>query len=298
MTVRVDLIESAIAGALDKCGGELTRVGPAAWRLGLMNGRRFDVSAAVDAGREWLQLDADADAGIDEAVPWRALVLNGVLPGFARIALRQRGLRLRADVPLDRGDVLTGRIAGACSGFKDALAALGSELDAAGGAASPIARVTADSGSSAVPEGSAELAERCRESGWSVTERANGSLAVDLRCPRRFYQAVVEPAPTGGARVTADLIARGAISAASRRALGMHLLATTALVRFARPAAIDDYERAQVRLEVPFDTMPDVNDLNHALSAVSIGCSLAGDEARALQTEAVAARYVAFREKQ
>ena len=284
MTILPDAIGAALEAAAGKCGGRVERAGRGPWRLALANGRPFEVSAVVDAVGEWLQLDAPAGGGQDAGRLWDALVVNGRLAGAAKLALAAEGLRLRAEMTLHRGDVLAARIASACCGFKDALSA----LDGGPGAAARI-----DTGPE--PPAADDLAAACREAGWSVSERANGLVAVDLECARRFHQALLRPRGSGGALAAVELIRAAALPAAGRAAIAALLLAATARVRLARAAAEEEGGRVWARLEVAFESTADATDLDHGLSALAAACSLAGDEARVLQHEGVAARYLALR---
>jgi len=286
MTSFPDATGAALEAAAGKCGGHLERAGRARWRLALANGRPFEVSAVVDAVGEWLQLDAPAGAGRDSRRLWAALVVNGSLAGAAKIALTADGLRLRAEMPLDRRDVLAARVASSCCGFKDALSALDGDPD-----------VAARAGLDAAPGLPAvdDLASACREAGWSVSERANGRVAVNLECTRRFHQALVVPQAYGGVLVAAELVRAATLSPAARAALATFLLATTARVRLARAVADEEGGHVSARLEVAFDTTADASDLDHALSALAAGCNVAGDEARVLEHEDIASWYLALR---
>ena len=286
MTIPPDSTGAALEAAAGKCGGHLERAGGARWRLALANGRPFEVSAGVDAVGEWLHLDAPTGAGRDPRRLWAALVVNGRLGGAAKIALTADGLRLRAEMPLDRRDVLAARVASTCCGFKDALSALDDGPD--------VAARAGLGGAPGLPAAS-DLAAACREAGWSVSERANGRVAVNLECARRFHLALVGPQASGGVLVAAELVRAATLSAAARAALATLLLATTARVRLVRAAADEEGGHVWARLEVAFDTKPEAGDLDHALSALAAGCSLAGDEARVLENDAVAARYLALR---
>ena len=284
MTTPADSTGDALEAAAVSCGGRLHRSEGGQWRVALANGRPFEVLAAVDPVGEWLQLDAPASGGQDARHAWNALVVNGRLAGVAKLALAPGGLRLRAEIPLDRRDVLAARVARACRGFKDALSLLGGGPDV-------VARTDTGPG---VPAADG-LAAACREAGWSVSERANGRVAVNLECGRRFHQALLRPRGAGGVLVAAELVRAAALPSAARGALAALLLAATARLRLVRAAAEEEDGQVWARLEVAFETTPEASDLNHALSALAAGCSLAGDEARVLQHERLAARYLALR---
>lgn len=286
-----DAAVQAIDAALDKCGGRARRLGPARWQVALANGRPLDVAASADASREWLTLDAALGPLGDPDAGWRALGLGGAIGGLGKLVLADSVLHLRADVPLERRDALASRLARACAGFKHAVDVwehgAGAKQDRVGlDARAPDRQPDAPFG---------ELADLCRDAGWNVSERASGRVTVTLDCARRFYQAVIEPAVEGGVRVSATLIATTTrLATAPRRAVAWLLLETAGLVRLARAAAAEGDAGATVGFEVVFDEVPDRGDLDHALASLSAACERAGDEARALQHDAVVARYLAL----
>ena len=276
--------EAAIAAALTKCATTVEVVRHGQWRMTLSNGVDLAARARVDDG--WLLLDAPlpraATAGVLELLGW-----NATLEGGARFALGagRRATGVRAEMPLEDGVDLQRRMVEMCRGFRTAMKKLHhvGEPDGPCGSAAPPSR---------------DLADLCRETGWTVTEHEAGRLAIDLDVPGEFQQAMVET--RDDRRVTATLAvlepsaAHGSPSApVCVEALGLLLLRCCGIVRMAR-AAVRRWEGAsQALFEMVFDSEPCAAELAHAFGALSVSSRLASREAAVLwRDERVARSYV------
>ena len=259
--------------------------GAARWQFDVMNGRPLKVAASVDSEREWLTLAGRAAAADDSAALWRALTINGTLGGFAKFALRSGELHLCAELPLERRELVQHRLSDACDGFKQALEQW---------EGTPVDRVTPASSEPAQSSECQELALGCRESGWNVSERGDGSFAVAVGHGHRMHQALLQPHEGGAIRVKVEVVSAPQFSEVARGAIGLLLLRATAAVKLARASVDEQNGRVSVRFEVGFDTAPDLSDVNHALAALGAAVELASAETRSLQNETVAKRYLAI----
>jgi hypothetical protein len=131
----------------------------------------------------------------------------------------------------------------------------------------------------------------CEDIGWKFTERAAGKYVVDLEAQGEFFQATVEQRSVG-ALVSADVTRSNALSESSRHALAVLLLRAGAIVRMARPAIEEDESQIGARFEVAFGEQPRAFELAHALSALSVACSLCAREAKAMRDEIIAKEYL------
>ena len=98
-----------------------------------------------------------------------------------------------------------------------------------------------------------------------------------------------------GVLVSVEVTRCETFSQPSRQALGVLLLTACGLVRFARAAVEEKGGQALARFEVRFSTAPSALELTHALAALSVACRLCAQEAKALQDEEIAGKYLAIR---
>jgi len=301
--------EIAITAALAKCAAAADMVAHERWAFTLSNGTRLAASARV--ADDWLLLDASLGLALAPLAPaslmWELLRANATLGGGARFALGadQPTLRVRAEVPLDEDVDLHRRILEACAGFKAAngrantcagtQTQMAADSDAAAG--SP-GTTTAGGVESAAADTEGAILERCRQTGWSASEREPGRLAVDLDVPGAFQQAIVETRSDLSVAVTVPVLDAAVAAAESRapvcrQALGLLLLRVCGFVRMARAAAEVRDGATRARFEVVFDSQPCAAELAHAFAALSVACRVAYREAAVLWgDEAVAKSYV------
>lgn len=283
------LVESTIAAALDKVATSVEPLGTGTWAVALMNGRPFEARVVLDEG--WLGLSAvlGSMGGATKTArgAWDLLQHNAALGGGARLTLaRVTDVRLRADIALDADLDLGDRIARACHGFEAA------KTWFCGAGAEPDEGATDDVTSPAPGE---ELAEICRQTGWTVRARDGGAPAVDLEVPGAFYSATITSRGDGVTAAVAlldDDAASNEPSPTCRQALAILVLRTSGVVRMVCATASAGTP-ALPRFEVPFPGPPSAAELSHAFGALSVACRLAGREVSVLRhDETVADLYV------
>jgi hypothetical protein len=235
----------------------------------------FLMAAPVETGREGLSL----------ATPWTALQRNAGLAGgvkLGRIPGEQR-LLASAQVPVEPEVDLRTRVEQACAGFEQAGA--GSEVPGA-----EHSKVKADA---LAPW---DLGTICEESGWTVSERSGGDLVVDLEVPGWFQQAVLRGREDGRVVASAELTSCTPNTPPEcQKALGLLLLQVCAVVRMARAAAHTCEDQTTARLEVVYESIPSVREIEHGMAALSMGCRLCAREAELVGSdERVAGAYLAM----
>lgn len=299
MTHPADNRENRIFESLKKCAPSALRLGGGRWSLALVNGKSLGVTAR--AVEEWLLLDAPLTDRVDRAQLWDLLRLNRALDGASKLVLMgdNRSIHLRADVVLPRDedfdgglqdecdDHLTQRLLEACAAMKAAFRRFrGQKERGEPGSISPL------DASQQSEIKAAELKDRCADAGWPFIERSAEKLVFDLETQGGFYQAVLEQ-HRAGARVWVELARWEALGELNRQALGALLLKTGGRVKLARPSVEENEALVAARFEIDFNAMPSPGELKHALSSLSVACTLCGREASVLQDEAVARAYLA-----
>ncbi len=267
--------EAALVEALESCAAAVKQVAPRRWGFELANGRAFPVSARALDG--WLVLEA-AGPAVSKGEPWSLLERTGRIGGWSKFALAPgwREARLRAEIPLAEGIELRQRVQEACAGFREGL--------------HPGVAPSSEPGEPRRDEALASWPTLLGEAGWSFTERAD-HLLVDLGVPGRWQQARLDERTGGGGRLCVTIAGSEATSTLARQALGLLLLCANATIRLARAAA-SGQSAGEAVFEVAFGTRPSAAELGCALSALSVACRLFGREARAVEHEDVAQRYL------
>ncbi|MEK6289230.1 MAG: hypothetical protein AABO57_26255 [Acidobacteriota bacterium] len=290
--------DGRVLESLKKCAASAEQSGGGRWSFALGNGKSFAVTArAVD---EWLLLDLPLTDRIARGEMWDLLRMNATLEGPSKFVLMpdNRSVHLRADIPLfeeeygetecegETDDDPARRVETACAGLKAALRSFRGEAT--------NKRVVKSGQSEGVDESRAqELQRLCGEAGWPFIERAAGKLAIDLDARGGFYQALVEQR-SSGAHVSVEVAVCDALAATSRQAISTLLLKTGGVVRMARPSVDEQESRVAARFEVAFVAPPTAIELAHALSSLSVACSLCGRETQALRDETIANDYLAI----
>jgi len=308
---------AVIAAALREASSSVETTGPAKWRCMVSNGVDLDVVAR--ASSEWLSMAAclspDLTVKID---PWSLLQENFRLVGSAKFTISPHvpGLFVRAELPLDSGVELGLRVHQACRGFKQATEAF-ALLTKTG---KPRVFDNVGEKGTGTEDSCIDLRPLCEASGWAVTERAHGTLAVNLDVADAVQEALVEVSCGGETRVTAELPGEGTPLPRCRAALGILLLRASGVLRMARAAAgvttaarrsglqlqsltssdsdapcIDggDDPTTSPLFEVVFGDTPASEELSHAFAALSLACGMYAREAEVLQRyEHIAAAYL------
>jgi hypothetical protein len=285
-----------IAEALGAHASRLDDLGAGRFEVVLQNGTRLAATATVDDG--WLVLEAPLDdelpdphaAGAGEDL-WALLGAQAAL-GAARVVLcpGADGVRLglRAEIALDDEVDLGRRVAEACT----ALHRVGRRVADAGVRTAP--EIT-DVPSEDVGTVDAGLAALVRATGWPVVERSGGRLAVELKAPGMFRQALVDVCPDGNLcaslpLATDDEDAATPISSTCRAALGLFLLRAGSVLRLVRPSG----DVGAARFEVALGEAPVAAEVGHALAALSTAARLTLREAAVLRADAdIATAYLA-----
>jgi hypothetical protein len=289
------------AQAITRALGALTETlanGPRRnWQFVPENGAKVDVRARlVDP---WFELTASAPTTpLPLSRAWSLLHHNAVLSGAVRMALAPdageahvRGeICMEDDGPTD----LDTRIRTLCD---DAQAAFHGLHDCAQlGRTDPDADppAVADTAAADRPRDGHRLVQFCTEAGWPFVERAAGRVEVCIECGPVVYQAQLELTPDGALCAVADLVDASALTSTTRAATALLLLNTSALVRSVKAVAVrrDGVDRAG--LAAACERPRSGADLDRALSALTVACSLAGREAQALRHEPLAREYLAW----
>jgi hypothetical protein len=136
--------------------------------------------------------------------------------------------------------------------------------------------------------------EICRESGWTISRRANGRFAVRLDVREAFYQALVEPAEEG-CRLCVALGQSVPDVDVCRRAVDVLLLSACGVVRMAAATVVPGEVARQYRWESALAAASRPKEWDHALSALTIACQTTVMELGALEDPALAEAYLQLR---
>jgi len=279
---------SAIESCLAKYGSRVVREGAARWRFTVENGAPVRATAHLED--DLLLLAASPGSAVERATVPRLLEWNAGLPGNSKFALDRREIVVRSEVVADDDISLATveRLAGELGGIRQALELLhgGNSREAAS------ARTQVESEEAEAASGG--LSGVLSEAGWKCTERAAGTLAVDLESSLGFYQARVE-AHTGGWRARVELERLGDGGETPRLALSILLLSGGNFVRLVRPVCWGAPDGWRAGFEAWVNIAPSVEEAGHAMTALSLACSHCGREAKVFKDEAVAAGYLAAR---
>jgi hypothetical protein len=264
-TAGVDATQSdAIARALSAAGIPAATVASGEWEVVLPDGGPIRLRAADD----WLLFEA---AAREAPADLRDLLRrNAGLPGGVKFVWSPEGFRLRAELPWSGDDAeLHLQLMVVCEGF----------AAAAGGDAA------------AEPSGLDDTAKRAllehgTAAGWTVRERTDGSIAIDLDVPGAAVQAQLH-AGVGSAVLVAPAASLDGVEANTAAALATLGLRVGAAARMARPT-----ERAGVlTFEVSLGTAPAASQIGHALAALSVACRLGTTAAEGLRGDPALARF-------
>jgi hypothetical protein len=277
---RIAARDKATCGALAAVASQPTRVGDSAWRFTLRNGTPHVITATTDD--DWLLLEADCCS--EEQSPelfWDALARSSSLAGLAKLALTPNGvLHMRAEAPVLEGVELTTRVREICNGFTSYWS---DEDDLCSTNSLPQVDAT-----------QIDLKRLCAEAGWPFADRGGGKLAVELEVLGSYHQALLFQKDLG-VRISCELAACDTIAEECRQAVAGLLLTACGLVRMGRASVNANGTTGVAQFEVGFETVPSPIEISSALESLSVGCSLCGEEIKALQVPAIAKRYLALR---
>ncbi|MGA7342137.1 MAG: hypothetical protein WBE72_03265 [Terracidiphilus sp.] len=266
---------------LNKCCEELKPEGPWRWRCAAQNGTRLPIAASLEEG--FLHLACRAEGFRKPACTLEHIVLgNSMLAGGAKLALSGRSCRLHltADIAMLEEEQVLNRLRLALDGFHDGHRLLKSPASCL----SRAARQTTEPG--------AGLGELLRETAWTFTERGANDFSAELDAhsapPARIRIS-------DGVVLSLELVRSMATSETSRRALALFLLTATGALRLARAYAEEVESGLAFGIEVHLPTAPAVEEIDHALAALSIARRVCARETNVLLNEAAARRYLAAR---
>lgn len=277
-------MEAAVEAALTQRSVQVERVAAGHWRVSLSSkSRNGHVQARLE--EDWLALRLPLpDRG---RTSWDALCFNMKMRGLGKVTVMPEadGWEASADIPLNglSNGVLAGRLGEALADIATARAEVGGGRHRVVPADRDIAEET-----------TTDVAALLRESGWPTTIRPSGAAAVRLDVPGEFCQALVEQDEhTRGARLRADHDEVANLSAASREATAMLVLATSAAVRLVRAYADHDAQGAPIGFEVTFSPPVTPTEIGHALAALSVASRMCRRELAVLRDESFAGVYLA-----
>jgi hypothetical protein len=269
---------------LDKCSTELEATGPWRWRCVVQDGALLPLTSSVEEG--FLQLAGQPEEhGGTARLLERALLENNTLAGGVKFALNaaSRGLHLRTEILVLQEKQLLERVQWALAGFHDGCRRLKSLDSSDQGIVAPTA------GPSGI-----RLGELLRETLWSCTERGPNEFSVDLR-----------RAPAPPARITTneygvvssvELVRCDTEAEISRQALSVFLLTASSALRLVRAHAVEEAEgQRSFGLQVSLPAAPAVEEIDHALAALSTAYWMCAREANVLRDEAAAQCYLSVR---
>jgi hypothetical protein len=278
-----------IDGALGAYGSRMRHGGGRKWRI-RFPGRRG--TARLD--NQWLEFTVPARRR-NRRPDTHLLEKNNSLAGNAKHILIDGGnIQLRADVPLhsthrSASDQLANSIRTAMAGLADAA-----------GVARYMAPTVCDRSTAERPESGVDLGSLFADLDWRTSAPAPRELTAELKVTNgKFYQATVVH-DESKREATVDLLSTGDLeNAVSRLALGVLLLSTGTVVRLARPVARVRGNAHGLGFAVELSPSPTAEELDHALSALSVACDTCGRELEALKEDPDLARdFLAMRHPQ
>jgi hypothetical protein len=175
---------------------------------------------------------------------------------------------------------LLNRFHGALEGFHD-----GCQLFRAPASLINYAAATTDSG--------VAFGELLRESSWQSSERGPNEFTAELDAtsssPARIRNT------ERGVELYSELVRSNTTEEISKRALTLFLLTATSTLRFVRAYSegTDDGFSFGIQVNLPCD--PAIEEINHALAALSIAHRMCARETTVLLNEAAARCYLAAR---
>ena len=266
---------------LNKCTDDLSPVGAWRWSCSVQNGTRLSIAASQEEG--FLNLTCRPEGIRRSACTLeQALFGNRMLSGGVKVALGKANhdLHLATDIVILEEKQLLDRFHGALEGFHE-----GYRLFRAPDSLINSTAAKTDSG--------AALGELLGEASWPSTERGPNEFTAELDAtsasPARIRNT------ENGVELNSELVRSNAAAEISRRALTLFLLTATSTLRFVRAYSeeTDDGFAFGIQVNLPCD--PAIDEINHALAALSIAHRMCARETTVLLNEATARCYLAAR---
>jgi hypothetical protein len=276
-----------VGTALRAAGGVVRPGNAGDLALTLKNGEPFHGSVRVDGN--WVAMTVPAD-GLEDGPDslWRVVRINGRLLRDCRLVRWDAGCALRSDVPFTSPQTVDERIAWTCDALRKAHDLLG---DGSG-------KEDAESPNAAETDHRAALEQYCRDAGWEPVAPDNTAspvrVSLDVRHGPHRAELMLDPSGAVRAEVSVGNIAAGKLKTASRTALALLLLRASAVVRMTRGFARTHGKRTFLGFGATCAPTPALAaELAHALSALSVVCSLcSSEEIDVLTDEAMAALFL------
>jgi len=271
---------------LDKCAGELEPAGPWRWRCAVQNGARLPIAASLEEGFLHLACQPEETrkciCTLERAIYGNRGLAGGVKLALGRLDKAGSGFQLTTDLVVLEEKQLLDRFRWALDGFHDGYRLL--KFPDSGRNRGAVEAAACGDG----------LGELLRESSWACTERGandfSANLDADSAPPARIRMT------ESGVELSVELARWNAATEASRRALAVFLLTASGALRMARACAVDADGQTGFGLQVGLPAAPAVEEIDHALAALSIAHRMCAREANVLLNDAAARCYLAARE--
>ena len=266
---------------LNKCTDELSLEGAWRWSCFVQNGTRLPIAASLEEG--FLHLACHPE-GIRKSVCTleQALFGNRMLSGGVKVALGKANhdLHLATDIAILEEKQLLDRFHGALEGFHD-----GYRLFRA--PTSLIKSTAAKTGSGVA------LGELLREASWPSTERGPNEFTAELDTTSASHAGIRNT--EYGVELNSELVRSNATAEISRQALTLFLLTATSALRLVRAYSEETDGGVTFGLQVILSCDPAIEEIDHALAALSIAHRMCARETTVLLYEATARCYLAAR---
>lgn len=269
-----------VSRVLSKCCDEVEPAGPWRWMCTVQNGTRLPIAAKFDKG--FLHLAclpvkaSDILCTVEDA-----LLGNGSLAGGVKVALDGASgrFRLQTDIAVLDEKQLADRFWWALNGFHDGCRLL----------QSPVSRL--DNLPGEITESGDGLGELLREISWPSTERGPNDFSVELdhdsAAKARIHMR------KAGVVSSVELLRTNAIAETIRRALAVFLLSASSALRLTRAYAEESNGEWSFGMQVSLPPAPAVEEIDHALAALSTAHRMAARETTVLLDDAAARYYLA-----
>ncbi|MFH1681961.1 MAG: hypothetical protein ABIH26_15135 [Candidatus Eisenbacteria bacterium] len=283
---RLDAILSEVAGGAERAGGR-------GWRFTLRNGGSPGGSATLRGS--WLLLDAPA--GMRQGLePVSVLLAHPLLPGAGKavVADEESGLRLRAEIPLDRGVDVERWMMDTFHGF-ESFADVLDRVRSGNGGENRNPRAPSGTGPTEDRDGDA-IRESVEEAGWRAEGRPDGTLSVDLETARGPRRAIITRLADGGVRPAARIARLEGSGGETLEAAALFLLSASASIRLVRPTLEREEGGGSALLfETRMHGSPTACEIDHALQALSVASRACGKEVPLFRSKRIASAYLESR---
>ncbi len=274
---------SAIAfRVLNKCSRELEPDGPWRWRCAVKKGALLLIAASLDEG--FLHLECFPKEIRESACTVEDAVLgNRTLAGGVKLAMcgANNALRLVTDIVVLEEGQLSDRLHWTFEGFREGNLLL----------KSPASLHERECASATVSE--VGLGEMLREASWPLTERGPNHFTAVLEA-NSAPPARIQITNTGVV-LSVDLVRADSMAATTRKALAVFLLMASAALRLVRAYAEQVDSELVFGVQVNLPGIPAIEEIDHALAALSVAHRVCARETNVLLNEVTAQCYLAAR---